>query len=168
DLISENNPRAGTSEVFLHPMSKWRLYSDFENGEVSGGRIENVRMFGAIGIFILIVACINFMNLSTARSESRAREVGIRKSVGSGRKQLIAQFVGESLLVTLIAFLFALLLVELVLPAYNNLVGKPLAIDYRNPVLWIGAALLVVFTGVLSGSYPAFYLSSFRPVKVLK
>lgn len=167
-LVKENNARASTAEVFLHPMSKWRLYSEFTNGKPSGGLIEFVQMFSAIGVFILIIACINFMNLATARSESRAREVGIRKSVGSRRKQLIAQFLGESLFISCIAFAFALVIVEVLLPQYNLLVSKRLSIDYTDIQLWLGAVVIVIITGLLSGSYPAFYLSAFQPVKVLK
>ncbi|CAN5432540.1 ABC transporter permease [soil metagenome] len=167
-LIRDNDVDAPTSSVFLHPMKDWRLYSDFENGQVSGGMIEYVQLFTVIAIFLLVIGCINFMNLATARSESRAREVGIRKSVGSRRKELIFQFLGESILVTSIAFLMALLLVELALPFYNTLVSKELFIDFKNISFWIGALSLVLITGFVAGSYPAFYLSAFQPVKVLK
>ena len=168
DIIKQNNPKAPTAELFLHPMSKWRLFSDFKNGKNAGGTIEYVRLFTAIAIFVLIIACINFMNLATARSESRAREVGIRKSVGSRRKELIFQFLGESLLITFISFLIGIVLVELVLPSYNTLVNKDISINYSNPLLWSIAGALILIIGVFSGSYPAFYLSSFQPVKVLK
>jgi putative ABC transport system permease protein len=168
DLVRKNNERTPTATLFLHPMEKWRLHSDFKNGKVAGGMIEYVQLFSAIGIFILIIACINFMNLATARSEGRAREVGIRKSVGSRRKQLIVQFLGESILISAVAFLVAVVIVELVLPAYNTLVSKNLVIDYGNPLLWFTAVGLVLLTGFIAGSYPAFYLSSFQPVKVLK
>lgn len=168
DLIKENNEKAPTAVLFLHPMSKWRLFSNFENGKISGGLIEYVQLFTAIAVFVLIIACINFMNLATARSEGRAREVGIRKSVGSRRKELIAQFLGESILVTSIAMLIAIVIVELVLPAYNQMVNKTIIIDYGNPVVWIVGVGLVLVLGIISGSYPAFYLSSFQPVKVLK
>jgi putative ABC transport system permease protein len=168
DLVKNNNERSPTAQVFLHPMQQWHLYTDFTNGKASGGLIEFVRLFTAIAIFIVVIACINFMNLATARSEGRAREVGIRKSVGSRRKQLVAQFLGESLLITIIAFLFALVLVEVALPFYNSLVNKTLTIHYSNPWLWTWAVGIVIVTGFLSGSYPAFYLSSFQPVEVLK
>lgn len=167
-LIKENNERAPTAVLFLHPMSKWRLYSNFENGKISGGMIEYVQLFTAIAVFVLLIACINFMNLATARSESRAREVGIRKSIGSRRKELIAQFLGESTLVTLLAFMLAVVLMELLLPFYNQLVDKNISVDYSNPLVWgIGVSMILVL-GIFSGSYPAFYLSSFQPVKVLK
>lgn len=168
DIIKDNNPKAPTAKLFLHPMSKWRLYSNFENGINSGGMIEYVRLFTAIAIFVLVIACINFMNLATARSESRAREVGIRKSVGSRRKELIFQFLGESVMVTFISSVLAIVLVELVLPSYNLLVNKNISIDYSNPWLWSVAIGWVFVIGIFAGSYPAFYLSSFQPVKVLK
>jgi len=168
DLVKDNNPKAPTAQVFLHPISKWRLYSTFENGQNTGGMIEYVQLFSAIAIFVLIIACINFMNLATARSESRAREVGIRKSVGSRRKELILQFLGESIMVTFISALIALMLVELVLPAYNTLVNKNISVDYSTPWFWAIAFAGVLTIGIISGSYPAFYLSAFQPVKVLK
>ncbi len=168
DLVKKNDKEAPTAQVILHPMSKWRLYTDFKNGKVAGGMIDYVKMFSAIAVFIIIIACINFMNLATARSEKRAREVGIRKSVGSRRKQLIFQFLGESLLITFVGFLLALMLVEVLLPSYNLLVQKHLSVDYSNPVLWISAISIVVLTGIVAGSYPAFYLSAFQPAAVLK
>jgi ABC-type antimicrobial peptide transport system permease subunit len=168
DLVKTNSDYSPTAQVVLHPMEQWHLYTEFTNGKASGGMIEFVRMFTAIGMFILVVACINFMNLATARSESRAREVGIRKSVGSRRKQLIVQFLGESMVITIIAFLFALVIVEVSLPFYNTLINKTLSINYSNPWLWLSAAGIILTTGFISGSYPAFYLSSFQPVQVLK
>jgi predicted permease len=168
DLVKNNNPKAPTAQVFLHHISKWRLHANFENGKNTGGMIEYVQLFTAIAIFVLIIACINFMNLATARSESRAREVGIRKSVGSRRKDLIFQFLGESVLVTFISSLVAFVLVELALPFYNTLVNKNITIDYSNPWLWTVAIIWVLVIGIISGSYPAFYLSAFQPVKVLK
>lgn len=168
DIIKENNAKAPTATLFLHPMSKWRLYSTFENGKISGGMIEYVQLFTAIAVFVLIIACINFMNLATARSEGRAREVGIRKSIGSRRRELVGQFLGESILVAAIAMIIAIGIVELVLPAYNQLVNKTVTIDYDNTMVWIVGIALVMLLGVISGSYPAFYLSSFQPVKVLK
>ncbi len=167
-IIVENNAEEETAALFIHPISDWHLYSNFENGKVSGGMIEYVQMFSAIAIFILLIACINFMNLATARSEKRAREVGIRKSVGSGRKELILQFIGESVFITFVAFLLALVLTELSLPFYNSIVNKKLSIDYANPSLWLIGIGIILITGIVAGSYPAFYLSSFNPVKVLK
>lgn len=155
-------------DAFLFPLLKSRLYGRFENGVQAGGRIENVRMFGIIAAFVLLIACINFMNLSTARSEKRAREVGIRKTSGAMRSGLVAQFLGESLLLALGGLIVAIGLVELALPAFNQLIGKELSIDFGNPLYWAAALLIVTLTGVLAGSYPAFYLSAFNPVTVLK
>ncbi|HRJ29709.1 MAG TPA: ABC transporter permease [Cyclobacteriaceae bacterium] len=169
DIVKKNIQDTLThQEVILHPIADLRLYSKFENGKPTGGMIEYVRLFGAIAIFVLLIACINFMNLATARSEKRAREVGIRKSIGSRKKELVFQFLGESILITTFAFLLAIVLVELSLTLYNTLVNKKLLIDYSNPYLWTGAIALILLTGTLAGSYPAFYLSSFQPVKVLK
>jgi putative ABC transport system permease protein len=168
DIIKKNNPKAPTAKLFLHPMSKWRLHANFEEGKNTGGRIDYVRLFTAIAVFVLIIACINFMNLATARSESRAREVGIRKSIGSRRKELIIQFLGESVAITTLAFMFAIALVELVLPSYNLLVDKNISVDYSNPIVWGMALAFILIIGLFTGSYPAFYLSSFQPVKVLK
>lgn len=168
DIVKDNNKEDASAELFLYPMSELHLYSQFENGKPSGGIIDYVQLFSAIACFILIIACINFMNLATARSESRAREVGIRKSVGSRRQELIAQFLGESFLITLIAFLLAVVIVELALPLYNELVGKFLVIHYDNPWIWLMSFLIIAITGFVSGSYPALYLSSFQPAKVLK
>ena len=155
-------------EMFLHALPDWRLYSNFENGKISGGRMDYVQGFSLIAIFVLVIACINFMNLATARSERRAREVGVRKSVGSRRHELIIQFLGESVLITLLAFVIALFLVELSLPLYNNLTEKKLFLDYSNPMFWALSLLVVVVIGVISGSYPALYLSAFSAVRVLK
>src|SRR6478736_6768613 len=155
-------------EVFLHPMSKWHLYSDFKNGKNIGGRIEFVWLFGIIGVFVLLLACINFMNLSTARSEKRAKEVGIRKSIGSMRAQLISQFFSESLVVALLAFAVSLLFVQLALPMFNEVADKKLKLLWSNPLFWIAGISFSMITGIVAGSYPALYLSSFQPVKVLK
>ncbi len=154
--------------VFLQPMSKWHLYNEFKNGVNVGGRIEFVWLFGIIGFFVLLLACINFMNLSTARSEKRAKEVGIRKAIGSMRWQLIRQFFSESLLVTFLAFVLSLFLVQLILPFFNDIAGKKMSILWSNPFFWISGIVFTLFTGLIAGSYPALYLSSFKPVKVLK
>ncbi len=167
DIEFKHNPEA-KPEIFLFPMSQWHLYSNFKNGENIGGRIQFVWMFGIIGLFVLLLACINFMNLSTARSEKRAKEVGIRKSVGSMRGQLIAQFLSESLVVTSIALALSLLLVQLSLTWFNNLADKALAIPWSDPIFWMLILGFSIFTGLIAGSYPAFYLSSFEPLQVLK
>ncbi len=155
-------------EVFIHPMSKWRLYSDFENGKNVGGFIKYVRMFGILGTIVLIIACINFMNLSTARSEKRAKEVGVRKAVGSERKQIIHQFLSESMMIAALAFCFAIGMVAIALPFFNRLTDKEMTLQLANPLFWAIMILFTIITGMIAGSYPAFYLSSFKPVKVLK
>ncbi|MGK9118003.1 ABC transporter permease [Olivibacter jilunii] len=154
--------------VFLQPMSKWNLYNEFRNGVNTGGGIRYVRLFGLIGGFVLILACINFMNLATARSEKQAKEVGIRKTVGSHRWQLIGRFFAESYITVLIAFVLSLLLVVLFLPAFNEVAGKKIGLPWLNPIFWTASLVFVFITGLLAGSYPAFYLSSFQPLKVLK
>lgn len=155
-------------EYFLHPMSKWHLYSDFKDGKNIGGGIQFVWLFGLIGVFVLLLACINFMNLSTARSEKRAKEVGVRKAVGSLRQQLVAQFMSESMLVVFFALIIALLIVLIALSSFNDLAGKEVSLPYANPVFWLMLICFSLITGLLSGSYPALYLSSFNPLSVLK
>ncbi|MGC4021070.1 MAG: ABC transporter permease [Cyclobacteriaceae bacterium] len=167
DIIKKKTERT-FMEVMFHPMEKWRLWSKFENGKPSGGGITQVKSFLIVAAFILIIACINFMNLSTARSERRAKEVGIRKSVGSRRKELIFQFLGESLVVVTISYFISICIAELALPFYNNLVGKKLFIDFGNGWFWIASVAVILITGLVAGSYPAFYLSSFNASKVLK
>lgn len=154
--------------VFLQPMSKWNLYNEFKNGINTGGNIRYVWLFGIIGIFVLILACINFMNLATARSEKRAKEVGIRKAIGSLRWQLVKQFFAESYVVVLLAFVLALVLVTLLLPVFNLVAAKKLEIPWTSPVFWLSSLGFITMTGLLAGSYPALYLSSFQPIKVLK
>lgn len=155
-------------EVFLQPMSKWHLYSEFKNGINTGGAIQYVWLFGIIGTFVLLLACINFMNLSTARSERRAKEVGIRKAVGSLRKQLIGQFFCESFLISFLSFAISLVLVWVSLPWFNNVASKEIAMPLSNPFFWASGIGFTFLTGVIAGSYPALYLSSFNPVSVLK
>lgn len=154
--------------IFLQPMNDWHLKSNFENGVQAGGRIENVWLFGIIGSFVLLLACINFMNLSTARSEKRAKEVGIRKSVGSLRSQLIGQFLSESFMVVGMAFGLALIVVGIALPYFNTLADKMIEFPWTSGYFWGACLVFILFTALLSGSYPALYLSSFQPVKVLK
>lgn len=155
-------------ELLVHPMDKWHLYNEFENGKVSGGRIQFVWLFGIIGIFVLLLACINFMNLSTARSEKRAKEVGIRKAMGSLRKQLIFQFLSESLAVTFIAMTVSFILVVISLPFFNEVSGKNMVVPFDRPVFWLFVPGFALLTGLLAGSYPAFYLSGFNAIKTLK
>ena len=167
-FTDENTLKHIKPEVFIHPMAKWRLYGDFENGKNTGGFIKYVRMFGILGLVVLLIACINFMNLSTARSEKRAKEVGVRKAVGSERRQLISQFLNESILISACSFVLALGIVLLALPYFNKLTDKDMSLQLANPLFWIIMIAFTIITGLLAGSYPAFYLSSFNPVRVLK
>jgi ABC-type antimicrobial peptide transport system permease subunit len=156
-------------EFFMYPLDRWRLHSSFTNGvEDNGGRSTFVKIFGIIACLILLIACINFMNLSTARSEKRAKEVGIRKVVGARKSSLIFQFIGESVFIAFLAGMIALIFVQICLPAYNQLTDKQLFINFGNASTWIALIGFILFTGLLAGSYPAFFLSSFQPVKVLK
>lgn len=150
------------------PMSTWHLYSEFENGKPSGGRIVFVWLFSIIGAFVLLLACINFINLSTARSEKRAREVGVRKTVGSMRAQLVTQFLSESFVVTALGFVSALAWVALSRDIFNEISGKKIALPFHSPVFWGTALVFLLTTTLLAGMYPAFYLSSFRPARVLR
>ena len=164
----EGHERKDKPQVVLHPMARWKLYSEFKDGVNTGGDIEFVRMFAIIGIFVLLLACINFMNLSTARSEKRAKEVGIRKAIGSLHWQLVGQFLGESMLITIISFCLSLLLVTMTLPFFNGLADKQMHLLWNSIPFWLLAAAFILVTGLISGSYPAFYLSSFNSVSVLK
>ena len=156
------------TKLFLAPMKDWHLRMQWENGIQTGGLIEYVRLFSIIGVFVLLLACINFMNLSTARSEKRAREVGVRKAIGSLRKNLVSQFYTESLLVVLCSFGLSLLLAKLFLPWFNHMASKEMFIPWTNIRFWIFCLAFTMFTTAVAGSYPALYLSSFQPVKVLK
>ncbi|HEX6226901.1 MAG TPA: ABC transporter permease [Chryseolinea sp.] len=155
-------------QAFLFPMSKWHLFEEFRNGQNVGGQIRFVWLFGIIGLFVLLLACINFMNLSTARSERRAKEVGIRKSIGSLRGQLINQFFSESILIAMLAFVLSIAGVHLVLPWFNEISNKEMSLPFISHVFWISCISFTLLTGIIAGSYPALYLSSFQPAKVLK
>jgi putative ABC transport system permease protein len=161
-----NHP--ATNEIFLYPVSRLHLYANFVNGIESGGKIGMAKVFLIIAAFILLIACINFMNMSTARSEKRAKEVGIRKVAGALRNALIVQFLMESILIALIAGIVSEALVQLSLPAFNALTKEELRIEFNHSYFWIAFAGFILFTGLLAGSYPAFFLSAFRPVAVLK
>ena len=154
-------------KIFLHPMSDWHLKSSWKNGIQKGGLIQYVWLFGIIGFFILILACINFMNLSTAQSERRSQEVGVRKSLGSLRANLISQFLFESFLVVFLSFLIALPMVLAALPFFNLLADKQITFPFLNPIFWLIILGFLLLTGFLAGSYPALYISAFQPVKVL-
>jgi len=155
-------------ELFLHPLDQWHLRSKFKSGVIVGGSIEYVWLYATIGLFVLLLACINFMNLSTARSEKRAKEVGIRKAVGSLRGPLIRQFFSESVFIAGLAFVLAIVIVQLLLPFFNQVSGKKMGIPWNQPMFWLAGICFTIVTGLIAGSYPALYLSSFRPVKVLK
>ena len=156
-----------TEELLAYPLERLHLHGDFdqESGAPVGGGIRFVWLFGTIGAFVLLLACINFMNLSTARSEKRAKEVGIRKTIGSLRTQLIAQFLGESLLTALLAFVLAVNLAAIALPGFNHLASKQLSFPWTSTSFWLAALAFTAFTGLLAGSYPAFYLSAFSPIR---
>jgi len=153
---------------FLFPLNQWHLYSKFENGKPAGGRIDTVRLFGIIAGFILLIACINFMNLATAKSEKRSKEVGIRKVAGASKGLLVRQFILESFVLSFVSGIIALLLVQLVLPWFNTLISTPLSIPYSNIYFWLYSIAFVVFTSLLAGSYPAFYLASFKPSGIFR
>ena len=164
----KGNINAMNSYVTFQPLERWHLYSNYINGQDTAGFLEYVNMFSIIGLLVLIIACINFINLTTARSEKRAREVGVRKAIGSQRKDLIIQFLSEAFLLTLIAFVFSLLFVQLALPAFNTLTETHISIPYSNGYFWLLMVGCIMLTALLAGSRPAFYLSSFNAVKVLK
>jgi putative ABC transport system permease protein len=168
NLNMEKDATLKDQVLSLHPLHKWHLYNEFENWENVGGKIEYVRLFGVVGIFILIIACINFMNLSTARSQRRSKEVGIRKTMGSKRGQLILQFLSESTLTVILSFMLALVLITLCLPYLNAIGFDRVNFHIGDNSVIITGVIISVFTGIVAGSYPAFYLSSFSPTRVLK
>jgi putative ABC transport system permease protein len=168
DIVKKNHKDAEHLEVFLYPLTKMRLYARFENGVPSGGRIEIIRMLGILGVFLIAIACINFINLSTARAQRRSKEVAIRKVAGAFKYSLVAQFLCESILIALVAGLISLVAVYFSLPAFNNLVQQQLSLNLTSINFWIGGFLFIISIGLLAGSYPALFLSSFRPVRILK
>ncbi|MEZ0541385.1 ABC transporter permease [Fibrella arboris] len=168
NMVQQHKKEVTTITTFLFPFEDTYLYSKFTNGQRDGGRIEYVRLFTIVAIFILVIACINFMNLATARSAKRAKEVGIRKVVGAERMYLIGQFVGEAALTAGMALVFAVVLVQLLLPAFNRLTEKQITIHYADPLYWLTLLGLALVTGIVSGSYPALFLSSLQPVHILK
>ncbi len=162
------NSRDSRTELGLQLYHERYLHENFVNGIPDGGRIEFVRLFSVIAAIILLIACINFMNLSTARSARRAKEVGVRKVLGAARFRLIAQFSGEALLLTFFAMFVAISLAVLLLPAFNWLCGKQLIFPFRQPAFWLILFCLLIITSIIAGSYPAFFMSSMRPIEVLK
>jgi putative ABC transport system permease protein len=164
----DNDQNAKTTEIIFQPMKDWNLYTKFKNGKEAGGFVEYLRLFGIIGLLVLTIACINFVNLTTARSAKRAREVGIRKAIGSQRKDLIIQFLAESFVLVFIAFSLSILVAELALPAFNGLTHSRLSLPFSNGWFWLLMTGCLCVVALAAGSRPAFYLSSFKPVKVLK
>jgi putative ABC transport system permease protein len=167
-VAKKHSDKESSLEIFLHPLTKMRLYSRFENGVQSGGRIEIIRMLGILGICLVAIACINFVNLSTARAQKRAKEVGIRKVTGAFRYSLVIQFLCESVLIAWGAGVLSLAFVFLSLPWFSNLINQPLSLDFQNLSFWATAFVFITTIGLLAGVYPAFYLSSFHPVRILK
>lgn len=165
--VKEKFPKA-ISSPFLFPMHDWRLRNEFTDGKQTGGRIGYVRLFTVIGWIIIFIACINFMNLATARSEKRSKEVGVRKVLGAGKGRLVIQFIGEAMLMSLLAAVLAVVIICLLLPAFNAMVGKQIEPGLQHPAHWAALLSIALVTGVVAGSYPSLYLSSFNPVKVLK
>ena len=156
------------NSFYLYPYKDLYLKSDFAKWPVVSGRVEYVKLFTIIGLVILVIACINFMNLSTAQASKRAKEVGVRKTVGARKNALVFQFLGESLLITFIALVLALTIADLLMPVFNNLVGKEMSIPFADPQFLLAIICILIFTGLVSGSYPAIYLSSFQAASVLK
>ncbi|NQZ44676.1 MAG: ABC transporter permease [Flavobacteriaceae bacterium] len=167
-LRKNHDKEAPDMVTFLYPYSRTHLYDEFENGVEVGGLIDIIKLFGVIALLVLVIACINFMNLSTARSEKRAKEVGIRKVVGARKKALVWQFLGESVLIASLAATVAMVIVVLTLPAFSELINTPLSIEWKNPWFWGISTVIILLTGILAGSYPALYLSAFKPSAVLK
>ncbi len=162
------NGEGDDTHAFVYPIEDLYLYGNFENGINTGGRIEYIQIFGAVSIFVLLLACINFMNMATARSFRRAKEVGIRKVVGANKRSLIFQFIGESILITLFSLLLAVGLSLLLLPVFNELMNQSLSIDFQNLNYWVFGIVFLVITSLLAGLYPAFFISGFKPASVLK
>ncbi|MDQ6479038.1 ABC transporter permease [Dyadobacter sp. LHD-138] len=167
-VIKKNTPPQFISFPIIQKLKDVYLYSTFENLKPVGGRIEYIKVFSIVAIFILLIACVNFMNLATARSIKRAKEVGVRKVVGAEKKFLIMQFMGESLIVSTLAAILALVFVLLLLPAFNAVVEKHITLDLSDPSLYLSVIALVLITGIVAGSYPALYLSSLQPIRILK
>ncbi|MFD2200846.1 ABC transporter permease [Shivajiella indica] len=167
DFIAERNEGSNV-KLFAYPQKDLYLYGKFTDGLQQGGRIEYVKLFSVIGLFVLLIACINFMNLSTAKSQKRSKEVGVRKVVGAEKKELVYQFLTESLLISIIAGLIALVLVELTLPILNNLTNKVMTLPYGDWVFWGQLFAVLIVTGIVAGSYPAFYLSATKVVSVFR
>ncbi|WP_316827773.1 ABC transporter permease [Pedobacter miscanthi] len=166
-IEKKNNTNNQQTQV-LYPLAKLHLYGKFEDGKSAGGAIEQIYLFVGLAFGILLIACINFMNMATAKSEKRAKEVGIKKTIGANRGSLIVQFLTESMMLTFVAVIFSIAILEIFLPAFNNLLNIRLNVSYFNSSSWVGILGIVIATGLIAGSYPAFYLSSFNPIQTLK
>ncbi|MBB6327506.1 ABC-type antimicrobial peptide transport system permease subunit [Algoriphagus iocasae] len=167
NYILERNEESNV-RLFAYPIADYYLHGSWKDGQLIEGRIKNVKLFAMIGIFVLIIACINFMNLSTAKSQKRAKEVGVRKVAGADKGSLVMQFMSESLLITFFSAILAVLLVEATLPIFNNLTGKVMSVPYGSGFFWLELLAIILFTGVVAGSYPAFYLSATKVVSVFR
>jgi putative ABC transport system permease protein len=167
NYIQSKSPTA-EAHIFAYPLSDWRLYGKFKEGKPAGGRIDLLMMLGIIGLFVLLIACVNFMNLATARSEGRAREVGVRKVIGAKRGLIIGQFLTEAMVITFLGLLLSVVLVKLSLPAFNQFFDKEIALNVENWKIWSSILALGLITGLIAGSYPAIFLSKFKPVRALK
>lgn len=166
-IVKRHMPEA-KEEIFLYPLNKLHLYGDFVKGENNGGKIQQVQIFVGLALGILLIACINFMNLATAHSQKRAKEIGIKKTIGATKVSLVFQFLLESMILTSFSILISIAVVEVSLPWFNNLLDIQIRIDYFNPLNWIILLTVLVLTGGVAGSYPALYLSRFNPVQTLK
>ncbi len=168
DRLSEED-RGGTSiDLLLHPLEDEYLYSEFEDGQITGGRIEYIRIFSMVGIFLLLIACVNFTNLATARAGIRTREIGVKKAIGASRNSLTQQFMGESILLTAISYIISIILIQLILPYFNTLTDKELTIDFGEGSFWFFSMIIILLTGIVAGIYPALFLSSTKTIDILK
>ena len=167
EITKKNCPECIQTSI-LHPFDKLRLESRYENGNLAGGRIEYVRAFTLVAVFILLIACINFMNLATARSATRSKEVGVRKVIGAGRRSLLIQFLGEAMIIAFLSLFIAIALVQIFMPFFNSVTAKQAHLDLTDPRVAFALVGITLFAGLLAGSYPAFFLSSFRPAAALK
>lgn len=167
NYISERNEDSNV-RLFAYPLADLYLYGQWKDGELVEGRIKNVKLFAMIGLFVLIIACINFMNLSTAKSQKRAKEVGVRKVAGADKKSLVMQFMSESILISFFSGFIAVLLVQISLPIFNELTGKEMFVPYGSGIFWMELLSIILFTGLVAGSYPALYLSATKVVSVFR
>ncbi len=167
NYIQTKNPEAG-AHAMAYPLAQYHLYGKFKDGKPNGGRIQIITMLGIVGLFVLLIACVNFMNLATARSAGRAREVGVRKVVGAQRRVIVGQFLTEALVMTFLALILSLVWVQLMLPAFNRMAEKELSLGWANWPVWSAILALGLVTGLVSGSYPALFLSKFKPAVALK